>query len=166
MDLRWWMTLCNLSYLSGLLSLGTDLMKMRPYSISVKCSSHCVMIHVNWMDWLIVRSDCFWRHWNYICHPLVDCWISSLVNITYATVLLSWIITSLTALIPIFYCLPTLWSAIWCTKKFLCRIQWHIKSLREIAFQVWCAVKCLSLIKCYLLVDVVLARYAFFLFEK
>ena len=72
----------------------------------------------------------------------------------------------MTPLVSVFDRLASLRSAVRGSEKFLGRIQRDVKALREIAFQVGCAVKCLSLIERHLLVDIVLARYAFLLFQE
>ena len=98
--------------LTGMLVIMvSNLLQMGPQTISVKRGSH--LAHLDWMDWLVVAwCDGFGRHWNDVCHSLMDSWVSSFV---YPS-LCSRIVATWAALVTIFNCLPALRSAVRCSK--------------------------------------------------
>ena len=165
MVLCWWMALSyslSLLLMLYLSILCVDLSKMWPNAISVKSLPHCYSIHMDWMHLFVVRSDCFRRHWHNILYSLVYCRVCSLLD-SVQSILLRRVVAPLASLVSIFNCLSPLWAAVGWAKQFLSRVHRQFKSFWEIAFQIWSTVKSFSLIECHLLINIVLASYAFFL---
>ena len=138
MVLCWWMTLCHalallLCYFYCCI-LCIDTCKGWSNAIGVKCLSHLNCSNIDRLNLLIIWCDCFRRHWNNVCHSLLNCRVSScFMDVIYAIVL-CWVIATLTALISVLYCLSTLWSAVRRSEQLLCWVHWKLKSLGEVAF--------------------------------